>query len=138
MTFFSAFEDFVSETLAALATSVGRLRYLANLRHQGRYRHWGMERVYGADAAQQAMGRAHTAVALEILRLPVREVMRQVRLEAERESVAAGEYVEQLLTQAEALQPQKLGGGSARHFTATLKTLSKLGKKAEGATRPAA
>ena len=138
MTFLSAYDDFVSGTLAALPTVVGRLRYLAGLRRRGLYEHWGMERVYGAEVAQQAMARAHTAVVLQILRLPTREVMRQVRQEAAGAEMAAGDYLEQLLNRDQALQPEKLGGGSARHFTATLKTLSKLARRPRDASRPAA
>ena len=138
MSFLSAYDDFVRGTLAALPTAVGRLQYLAELRRQGGYQHWGMERVYGTEAAKDAMARAHTAVVLEILRLPTREVMRQVRQEAARQAMPAADYVQQLLSKERALQPEKLGGGSAKHFTATLTTLSKLAHRSRGATLPAA
>ena len=138
MTFLSAYDDFVRGTLAALPTAIGRLRYLAELRTASAYEHWGMRRVYGAETAQQAMSRAHTAVVLEILRLPIREVMRQVRQEAAREAVGAPDYVLRLLDKDAALRPEKLGGGSARHFTATLSTLSRLARKSAGANLPAA
>lgn len=139
MTFLSPYEDFVNSTLAALPTPLARLRYLASLRAAGLdYDHWGMVRRYGRDAAQAAMSRAHTAVVLELLRLPLREVFRQLKDDAIRLSQPAGKYFEQLSAYGAALHPQKLGGGSARHFTATLIALSKLAKKAAGANLPAA
>jgi hypothetical protein len=139
MTFLSAYEDFVTQTLAALPTPLARLRYLAGLRdREGAYQHWGMVRTYGAEAAQAAMGRAHTGVVLELLRLPVREVFRQLKDDAGRMALPAGEYFARLSELSAALQPQKLGGGSARHFNATLIALSKLAKKAAGANLPAA
>ena len=139
MSFLSPYEDFVNHTLAALPTPLARLRYLACLRDtEGAYQHWGMIRTYGAEAAQAAIGRAHTGVVLELLRLPLREVFRQLKDDAGRLALPASQYFEQLSALGMALQPQKLGGGSARHFSATLTALSKLAKKATGANLPAA
>lgn len=139
MTFLSPYEDFVTHTLAALPTPLARLRYLASLRDaRGTYQHWGMVRSYGAEAAQAAMGRAHTGVVLELLRLPLREVFRQLKDDAGRLALPAGQYFTELSALGGALQPQKLGGGSARHFNATLIALSKLAKKQAGASLPAA
>ena len=138
MTFLSAYQDFVNGTLAALPNAVARLRYLGELRSGGAYQHWGMKRTYGIDAAEEAMAKAHTAVVLELLRLPMREVIRQVKQEAERQAVPASNFVELLLQQREAIQPEKLGGASARHFSATLATLSKLARKSAVASLPAA
>lgn len=139
MIFLSPYEDFVTHSLAALPTPLARLRYLAGLRDQaGTYQHWGMSRMYGSEAAQAAMGRAHTAVVLELLRLPAREVFRQLKEEAGRRALPAGQYFEEFSALGAALQPQKLGGGSVRHFNATLIALSKLAKKAAGANLPAA
>lgn len=139
MTFLSAYEDFVQGTLAALPTAVGRLRYLAELRlEDGSYHHWGMNRTYGRERAQAAMARAHTAVALDLLRSPMREVMRQVREEAGRKGVNPADYVARLLDLRSELLPGKLGGGSVRHLNAVLETVSKLSRKARGANLPAA
>lgn len=139
MTFLSAYEDFVNGTLAALPSPLARLRYLASLRSaDGVYEHWGMTRIYGRDMAQVAMARAHTAVVLELLRLPMRDVFRQLKEEAGRVALPAAQYFADLSAMGPALQPQKLGGGSARHFNATLVALSKLAKRATGASLPAA
>ncbi len=97
-----------------------------------------MNRTYGKEPAQQAMMRAHSAVVLELLRLPVREVMRQLREEAGRRSIPPSEYARSLLALDPALLPTKLGGGSARHFSALLTAVSKLARKATGASLPAA
>jgi hypothetical protein len=97
-----------------------------------------MVRTHGRNAAQAAMARAHTAVVLELLRLPTREVLRHLKEEAGRMELPAGQYLELFFAFGDALQPQKLGGGSARHFNATLIALAKLAKKTAGATLPAA
>src|SRR5215472_9336822 len=100
MTLLSAYEDFVGRTLGAFRSAWEKLRYISSLREGSRrYRHWGMEKTYGDGDAEQAIQRAHTEVALSVLRRPIR----QLSLELEEADAAC---VQQVAEETAAFSPE--------------------------------
>lgn len=74
----SAVEDFKERSLRALPTLLERLAYICSLQTQsGSYEHWGLSRVFGNRLAQDAILRAHTETAMELIRVPVREIYQE-------------------------------------------------------------
>lgn len=124
----SALEDLLGTTLAEVAGTVGKIGYLASLRDaaSGTYAHWGLSRTYGERAAQQALAEAHHLLFLRMLRTPLHVLRDDVMASSGALQMTAGEFMERLQSQAPALLPQDLGGGSARHFSAVLHALSSL------------
>jgi hypothetical protein len=124
----SALEDLLGTTLAGIAGTVGKIEYLASLRDAaaGTYSHWGLSRAYGEVPAQRALAEAHRLLFLRVLRTPLRGLRADVLVSCGALQLTAGEYMERLQNQALALQPQDLGGGSARHFSSVLHALSVL------------
>jgi hypothetical protein len=74
MRFRSAKEDLDVTTLAAVRGPVAQLGYLAGLRQAGGYAHWGLAKVYGEEAAAQALTEAHRAVTAALLRMPLARI----------------------------------------------------------------
>jgi hypothetical protein len=55
-----------------------RLAYICSLQTEGgAYEHWGLKRVFGARLAQDAILKAHTETAMELIRVPLREIYRE-------------------------------------------------------------
>ena len=74
----SAVEDFKERSLGALPTLLERLAYICSLQTEsGAYEHWGLKRVFGARLAQDAILKAHTETAMELIRVPLREIYRE-------------------------------------------------------------
>lgn len=71
----SAIDDFKTRSLRALPTLLERLAYICSLQTEdGSYQHWGLTRAYGHRLAQDAILRAHTESAVELIRVPLREL----------------------------------------------------------------
>jgi hypothetical protein len=139
MTFLSASEDFLATTLAALPGVWGKLQYLSGLRSEGgAYDHWGLTRLHGEAAVQQALGEAHRAVFLRILRTPLAPLLEEAGLSAAEQELDAESYLRSLSQESPALLPHDLGGGMEAHFSSVLKALSKLAQARSTATRRAA
>lgn len=138
MVLLSAFEDFVTRTLAQIPSPLGKLEYLSTLRKGNAYEHWGLTRVHGEIASQQALSDAHKEVWLKVLRTPLRKLLAEV----EQGGMTAGEltadYVRRLRDSEATLMPLELAGGSARHFNSVLAALLALCQARQDATRPAA
>jgi len=116
MTIFSAIEDLSARTLAAISGTWHRLRYVARLRQpDGSYRHWGLERTYGTERAQTAIRNAHEGFFLELLRSPLRHLVREVDDSITEDAARASD-----------LMPADRRGGSARHFASVLHALRAL------------
>lgn len=77
-------EDFKKYTLKALPTLVEKLAYISSLQNEdGRYSHWGLSRVFGDLKAQKAIRSVHSDLALQLLRIPLRNLCGQYRVAAE-------------------------------------------------------
>ena len=114
--------------MRALTGIVGKIEYVASLRdaRSGNYSHWGLSRAYGEQAAQQALAEAHRQLFLKLLRTPVCALRDDVMLSSGALQMTASEYMERFRNQLQALLPQDLSGGSARHFSSVLHVLSIL------------
>jgi hypothetical protein len=76
----SAIEDFKQRSLRTLPTLLERLAYICSLQTEnGSYEHWGLSRVFGNRLAQDAILRAHTETAMELIRVPIREIYQEYR-----------------------------------------------------------
>jgi hypothetical protein len=128
MTFFSADDDFVARTLAAIPGRVARLLYLAGLRNSaGQYEHWGLARAHGELQAQKAIAKAHTDAFLSVLRTPLAKLAmdyESLRIDELEPDGCAGNP----LQNAADLVPQDLGGGGGKHFSLIVAVLCSLQK----------
>jgi hypothetical protein len=124
---FSPADDFSGKTLAAIPGTLGKLQYVAGLRQEsGVYVHWGMSRSHGEAAANQAIAAAHAQLFIEILRTPLSHLVGDLRSMASQHATEARQLIQALMEQRELLVPQKLNGGSLRHFNSVLRALSVL------------
>ena len=118
MSLFNAADDLRKRTLARISGSLARLRYLAELRAHG---HWGLQQTHGAEQAGSAIRQGHTEEFIEVLRTDLDELAEEFPKQEEA-------LISPLdtLPPAAALEPDEVGGGSRRHFSALLFALSKL------------
>jgi len=73
-----ATEDFKKRSLGALPTLLERLAYICSLQtDRGTYEHWGLSRSFGSRMAYEAIFKAHTETALELIRVPIRELYKE-------------------------------------------------------------
>jgi hypothetical protein len=124
---YSPADDFSGKTLAAIPGMLGKLQYVAGLRQDsGVYVHWGMSRSHGEAAANQAIAGAHSQLFIEILRTPLSRLVEDLRSMASEHAMDARQLIQELVAQRELLVPQRLNGGSLRHFNSVLRSLSVL------------
>jgi hypothetical protein len=137
MTLKSAIQDVKDTTLSAVSGLLGKLAYLASLRHkQGSYQHWGIENVYGPEASERALKALHADILKGVLRtsLPLLEEDLQVSCRAG--GLDAGTYIERLRARFEDLLPEgRQDSPAAQHLSSVLLALSRLEKNPAGATR---
>lgn len=135
MTLLSAGEDFMYRTLGVFEGALEKIAYLARLRDEaGQYRHWGMSRTYGEQAGAAAMAEAHTHVWLEVLRLPIPELLRQM---SGLESSTRARLIQELKTYRSLSYPSDLAGGGVRHFNSVLLALESLSRSKDATPRAA-
>lgn len=136
MTLLSATEDFATRSLSAVPGVLAKLRYVAAMRREnGHYEHWGMERIYGTQTVRQVLESTHRELVLQVLRMPLSELLNDALECAQRAEVSPIEYVAQLKAEADALVPEDIGGGSVRHFSTVLKAISGLTRSCMDANR---
>jgi hypothetical protein len=137
MTLKSALQDLKETTLVAVSGLLGKLRYLASLRHsQGRYQHWGMSLLHGPESSQRALKTAHAEVVTDVLRTPLATLVEDLHRSSQDSGVAADAYVEGMRGQFEALLPgERSDSPSASHLNSVLVALSSLEKSRARATR---
>src|SRR5215469_5751373 len=71
-------DDFKLRTLAALQGIWAKLLYMSGLRlADGKYDHWGHIRTYGEKQSQETLAEVHSEIYLELLRTPLRQLMRE-------------------------------------------------------------
>ena len=137
MTLKSAVQDVKDTTLSAVSGLLGKLRYLASLRHEeGRYRHWGMSLVHGSDSSERALKTAHAEVATDVLRTPLASLVEDLHKSSQNSGVPADAYVEQMRGQFDVLLPgERKDAPAAKHLNSVLIALSELEKAQQRATR---
>jgi hypothetical protein len=132
-------DDFMGLTLPAVPGVWGKLRYMASLRREdGRYEHWGLTRLYGDKAVQRALKEAHRSVFLQLLRTPLKELLKDAELSASESEIDVKGFLAELRREAALLSPEDRGGGSLRHFSSVLEALSALTRSRKRASFPAA
>jgi hypothetical protein len=133
----SALEDVKETTLPAVSGLLGKLGYLASLRHaQGRYEHWGMEAVHGTESSERALRTAHDEVVTEVLRTPLEVLEQDLRESSRGVGVDELAYVERLRGHFEDLLPsERKDSPAASHLNSVLAALSSLEKNRGRATR---
>jgi hypothetical protein len=133
----SALEDLTSTTLRAVAGMLGRLQYLSSLRSAGgRYLHWGLERLYGEQAAQEALTHAHHSVLAKILATPLRELLDDLEECSTQAGLTPRNYLKNLRNCSLDLLPENPGSGSEQHFNSVLYALSNLQQGRRAAIPP--
>lgn len=124
MTLLSAFDDFVSRSVAAVPGWLGKLEYVSGLRDATcTYHHWGLAKVHGVTSAQLAISQAHSMVFLQVLRTPIRKLIEDACLRAADKGKSDREYLAELRANVARLVPEDVGGGSKRHFSSILEAL---------------
>jgi len=137
MTLRSALEDFESNTLGAVPGLLGKLSYTGTLHNEsGSYSHWGLERVYGPEAARQAIGAAHRMLLSKVLKAPLAVLLDDLHVSCASEKVTEKEFLSALT--AGNLLPKPLPPGSPWHLRSVLQTLSALIENRDGASHPIA
>lgn len=125
----SALEDLRDTTLRRVTGLLARLNYLARLRGKdGKYVHWGLARVHGEAAAQEALSEAHRATTAEVLRTPLRRMVRDAETSSEAQDADPQHYTKELQERADELLPSNPGAGSETHLRSVLRALSHLVK----------
>ena len=122
-------EDLESRTLRAVAGLLGKLDYLARLRApDGSYSHWGLARVHGESATQRALVDAHRGIVKEILRTPLRSLLRDVDDSGNPKETRPVDFLEKLKDHPSELVPPGPGAGTGRHLSSVLDALWHLAK----------
>ncbi len=136
MRILTALEDFLNRTVHAVDGAFERLRFMAEIRRGPKdYDHWGMANTYGDEKANEAMSEAHTKAWVEVLRTPVQTLEKDVRRSDKAQIVGAEEYVRSVAEDPNVV-PAEIEGGSKRHFSFLLKTLSLLVRGRGQSNRP--
>ena len=137
MTLKSAIQDVKDTTLSAVSGLLGKLAYLASLRHkQGRYQHWGIENVYGPEASERALKALHADILKGVLRTSLPLLEEDLQVSSNAGGLDAGTYIERLRGRFEDLLPEgRQDSPSAQHLNSVLLALSRLEKNPAGATR---
>ena len=139
MTLKSAVEDVKETTLAAIRGLLGKLVYLASLRHGGgRYEHWGIENVYGEESSQRALKLAHAGIVTSVLRTRLLFLVDDLKQSCEQSGASGFTYVERMRGNFEDLMPgEPKNSPAAKHLKSVLAALSSLEKNRGRTTRSA-
>lgn len=137
MTLKSALQDVKETTLSAVSGLLGKLAYLASLRHkEGRYEHWGIASTYGTEAAERALKTAHADILKTVLRAPIAQLEQDLRLSCDAQGTGTGDYIEQMQGRLNDLLPEgRQDSPACDHLNSVLLALSRLEKTRERATR---
>jgi hypothetical protein len=138
MTFQSPFDDFVLNSLAAIAGLFGKLDYLAGLRQRdGAYSHWGLARVHGEDAAHRAASEAHRLLFSRVLSTPLGLLLDDAAQAQSEAGLGMSEYLQYLSQRGPVLVPQGTGDGPVLHFNSVLHAISALARARTHTSLPA-
>jgi hypothetical protein len=137
MTLKSALQDVKETTLAAVSGLLGKLAYLASLRHaRGRYEHWGMELIHGPEGSERALKTAHAEIVAGVLRTPLASLVEDLDESSRGSGVTAQTYVEGMRDHLEDLLPgERLDSPAASHLSSVLLALWSLERNRGRATR---
>lgn len=107
----SPFEDFKTRTLSRIDGLWEKFVYVTGLRSsEGRYEHWGHNRTYGERDSQEAIGKAHSELYLELLRTPLGELVKDWESGGIQGSLEG-------IKSSKLMIPKNLHGGSTKHLS---------------------
>ena len=137
----SALEDFETNTLGAVPGLLGRLFYVGRLQDgnevgNGRYQHWGLARVYGEDAAQNAIRASHRILLSAVLKKPLAVLVKDARASCSNEHLTEREFLASLTLGHAA--PKPLSPASRAHLSSVLSALSALVESRKDSDLPSA
>lgn len=136
MTLKSAIQDVKETTLSAVSGLLGKLAYLASLRHGPGYEHWGLELIHGQDGAGKALKAAHGEVVAEVLRSPLRVLLQDLEESSVNRGMGAQKCLEEMSGRFDDLLPEgRQNSPTSTHLNSVLAALSSLQKSQERATR---
>jgi len=137
MTLKSALQDVKETTLAAVSGMLGKLAYLASLRHaQGHYEHWGMQVVHGPESSERALRTAHAEIVAGVLRTPIASLVEDLKESSKASGVNAQAYIDGMRQGFDHLLPgERKDSPEACHLNSVLVALSSLEKNRGRATR---
>jgi hypothetical protein len=133
----SAFEDFEKNTLGAVSGLLGRLFYVGRLQDgkeagTGKYEHWGLTRVYGEDAAQNAIRTSHRMLLSEVLKKPMAALVKDALASSSQQQLTEAEFLAALNP------PRPLSPSAQAHLRSVLSALSALLEDRVGSNLPGA
>lgn len=134
----SAFEDFETSTLCAVAGLLGRFSYVGRLHvGEGIYEHWGLGKIHGEDPARRAIRSSHRMLLTAILRKPLASLLADLA-----ESCANSELTQtQFLLSLNQAQPEPISPATGAHLKSALNALvalveSQKSASPQGASQP--
>ncbi len=127
----SALEDFEKNNLGAVPGVLVRLVYLGKLYDgKGTYEHWGMVKVYGRDAAQNAMRACHRVLFSEVLKKPLVVLLEDVKEACSKEHLTEQEFLASLRQS----PPRNLSPAALAHLRSVLSALLALAESRDVAS----
>ncbi len=138
MALISAQQDLRDTSLKAVSGGLNRLQYLADLRDKGSnsYSHWGLSRVYGAEAASQALAQEHGQLLAKLLAAPLAGLIEDLEGCGHAVGLDPAAFLERLRARHPAsLLPPNPAAGSELHLNSVLAALSALLDSPACATR---
>lgn len=140
MALFSVQQDLRDKSLKAVSGGLNRLQYLADLRDRdsATYSHWGLSRVYGTEAASQALAREHRQLVTTLLSAPLANLLEDLQGCSQAAGLTPAAFLNRLCERKTAsLLPPDSGAGSELHLSSALAALSALLDSPACATRQA-
>jgi hypothetical protein len=134
----SAFEDFESSTLPAIAGLLGRFSYIGRLYvGEGVYEHWGLEKIHGEDQARRAIRSSHRVLLTAILRKPLASLLADLSLSCANSELTRTEF----LTSLNVAPPTPISPAAGAHLRSALSALlalveSQRSASHQGASQP--
>ena len=139
MALFSVQQDLRDKSLKAVSGGLSRLQYLADLRDRGSatYSHWGLSRVYGAEAASQALAQEHRQLIATLLASPLAGLLEDLEQCSQAAGTDPAAFLKGLrVRETASLLPPNPSAGSESHLNLVLAALSALLDSPACATRP--
>ncbi|SRR6266498_73518 len=138
MTRHSAQQDLRDTSLKSIRGGFNKLRYLADLRasHDAPYSHWGLARVYGEEAANQALADEHRRLLAAVLASPMEKLLQDLHGSSEACQITPELFIEQMCARkVSSLLPPGSNAATEQHFSSVLTALSELVRAQAAATR---
>lgn len=127
MTLKSAYEDLRQRTVERIPGTLGRLKYVAELRSStGGYAHWGLERVHGPEAAQDAFREVHKTLVRTVLRTRLSALREDLGQSSSGEGISPTSYASILNGSLTQLLPSGCPKQTQLHLFSVLETLAIL------------